>query len=372
MASKDVQDLKDRILAPRTGATPPTSDPFGLAYINLCLISYRAPSDIPNLVAKMAPLNPGGYWQCTWGPALDPDMGNLVFVAVYNYGPNLPPVMAATVIRGTDLSLSNFWGSLKEIWEDMDILFQSNPTAWPANNNVLVANGTLEALTNIQNMTSPVAGNPNQISLQQYLTHFLGNPANENPFLLVTGHSLGGCLTTVVAPWLQYVLPQAIIVPATFAAPTAGNAAFAQSFQSSFSYQLRYHNTLDIAPTAWSDLNSWTYIYDPACNTPISDPDWAIVQGWIYLMMSWPFEVSYAQPFPNVALKGACQYPPTYDWVDEAYYQHHATNYWILLGGGVLAPELLQTPHVLPRKRIRRSRAYAKLGPPKAIGEKRR
>jgi len=314
----------------------------------------------------MAPLNPGGSWQCTWGPALDAEFGNLVFVAVYNYGPNLPPVMAATVIRGTDISLYNFWGSLEQIWEDMDVLFQSN-LPWLNNNNVYVANGTLEALTNIQNMIS------GGVTLQQYLAQFLGAPANEKPLLPLTGHSLGGCLTTLAAPWLQYALKQAgittPIVPATFAAPTAGNAYFAQYFQSSFSYQLRYHNTLDIAPTAWSDLNSWTNIYVP-CGFPMPDLAWTVTQGWIDAM--WAFGVSYAQPFPNVALKGACQYPPSYDWYAEAYYQHHATNYWILLGGGVLAPELLQSPYVLPRKRISRSRMQAKLGSPKAGGEKSR
>jgi len=319
----------------------------------------------------MAPLNPGGYWQCRWGPALDPELGNLVFVAVYNYGPNLPPVMAATVIRGTDLSLYDFWGSLEQIWDDMDVLFQSNPT-WPTNTNVYVANGTLDALKNIQQMTSPVPGISNNISLQGYLTQFLKDPTNEKPLLLVTGHSLGGCLTTVVAPWLQYALKQAgittPIVPATFAAPTAGNASFAQYFQSCFSYQLRYHNTLDIAPTAWSDLSSWTNIYTNTCGFTLPDIAWIVVKGWIDAM--WAFGVSYAQPFPNVALKGACQYPPSSDWYAEAYYQHHATNYWILLGGGVLAPELLQSPYVLPRRRISRSRIVAKLGTPQGGADK--
>src|SRR5262249_3124439 len=135
--------------------------------------------------------------------------------------------------------------------------------------------------------------------------------------------------------------------------------------------QLRYHNTLDIAPTAWSDLNSWRNIYTDTCGIPLPDPAWLLVKGWIDAMW-WPFDVSYAQPFPNVALKGACQYPPSYDWVDEAYYQHHATNYWILLGGGVLAEELLQKPYALPRKRITRSRIQAKLGSPKAWVEKSR
>ena len=49
------------------------------------------------------PFSPGGKWQCTWGPATDPDDTNLVFVATYTDAPSVPPTCAIVVIRGTDV-----------------------------------------------------------------------------------------------------------------------------------------------------------------------------------------------------------------------------------------------------------------------------
>jgi len=70
------EPLKQALVQPPTGPT----DPFAVAYLQLCQISYAAnPATIPQAVAtQVTPLNPGGRWQCSWGPATDAEDTNLV------------------------------------------------------------------------------------------------------------------------------------------------------------------------------------------------------------------------------------------------------------------------------------------------------
>jgi hypothetical protein len=346
------QDLKKAA----SGAGP--ADPFAVSYLQLCQVSYMAPSAIPAAVAELQPLNAGGSWQCAWGPFQDQEEGNLVFVAVYNYGPGLP-VLAATVIRGTDIDIDDPWGIIEQIWEDLDVTSQVN-FPWANNNNVLVAQGSLDGLTLIQNLNS--GGQ----SLQNYLSTFLTDPANNQPVLIVTGHSLGGCLTTVVAPWLQSVVNEPgtfiPIVPATFAAPTAGNAAFAQYYDSCFSYAMRYYNSLDVVPLACANLSGMETIYGP-CNLTIPDAAYIALLGFEELMLL--AEVSYAQPFTNNApLTGQCN--TTSDWYDELFYQHHTTTYMSLLGGTSVTAGV-RMPFVARRRPARRSRLIARFGSTKSL-----
>ena len=125
---------------------------------------------------------------------------------------------------------------------------------------------------------------------------------------MVTGHSLGACLTTVVAPWLKYDLAgagvNAPIVPVTFAAPTAGNAAFASDFAAAFPYSLRYANSLDIVPRAWWDLDGLASIYNP-CGLDCPEVAYLAIESYEALM-DWT-GVSYQQPQAGTRLlDGAC------------------------------------------------------------------
>jgi len=202
---------------------------FAVSYCQLCEISYACPSNICSLVPNVKPLGQG-KWQCIWGPAWDTDDANLVFIA--SYIEDVIPVLAAVVIRGTDFDISDVWGMLIQAFEDLFIPIQSR-VPWLINSSALVADGTLDALWTIQNLNyQPPKGEATTIL--QFLTTYLSAPENQSPLLIITGHSLGGCLATLVAPWLQHSLSAANvrnpIVPTTFAAPTAGNAAFATYF----------------------------------------------------------------------------------------------------------------------------------------------
>lgn len=342
MATAD--QVKQAMGQPPAGPT----DIVAVAYLQLCQVSYLDPSLIWAKVAKLPPLDPTGSWQCVWGPAQNSDESNLVFVAAYFMTGGLSPTFVAVITRGTDVEVDDWWGIIEQIWEDLDVTSQV-ALPWAPNNPALIAGGTVDGLSDVQSLTS------RGVTLVQFLGSYLSAPANGNPVLVVTGHSLGGCLTSVIAPWLQTKLaglPNLHVVPATFAAPTAGNADFATYFQSSFGYSLRVFNSLDVAPFAWQNINAVDDIYTP-CNIEVPDLMYATAVGWNDLM--WLAGVSYAQPATNqVPLKGSCSRGT--DWYSEALYQHHPTTYMTLLGGTsvVSPPTLVSRPVSRSRSRLRK------------------
>jgi Lipase (class 3) len=102
------------------------------------------------------------------------------------------------------------------------------------------------------------------ISLLDFLRGVLAGSGTE---VIVTGHSLGGALVTVLAPWLYDQLPKAgrtrpvAVTPYTFAAPTAGNQAFVNYYTSLFANAYRCVNTLDIVAMAWANLATLLDMY---------------------------------------------------------------------------------------------------------------
>lgn len=344
-----VAPQKAAMLQPPAAGTSPFANPFNIAYLQLSQVSYSAdPSTIPSQVAQLPPLDPGGIWQCIWGPAQTSDESNLVFVASYQMSADVPPTFGAVVTRGTDFDIQDGWGIVVQIWEDLDVTKQV-PLPWDPSSSARIANGTAETLTDIQNLTS------NSQTLLQALTTFLTTPANDFPVLVVTGHSLGGCLTSVIAPWLQSALTGAVselhIVPATFAAPTAGNADFATYFQNTFSYSQRIYNTLDVIPLGWANLPSIDDIYD-SCGYAIPDGAYLAVAGFELAMEA--AKVTYAQPATNqLPLTGSCY--DASDWYDELFYQHHSTTYMTLLGGqSVIAPQPSAPTNTTPQSHLRK------------------
>ena len=319
------------------------TDPKVISYLQLCQLSYlRRPRHIRKAVAALPLLNSGGSWECVWGPAQSPDHANLAYVAVYYESPGAPE-FAAVAIRGTDVAV-DMWGFIVQLWEDLDVLDPQLFPWLPASCGALVAQGTLDGLSVIQQLTS--GGQ----RLLPFLTEFLGEPQNRQAQLVVTGHSLGGCLTTVVAPWLRESLSRQgidnAIVPVTFAAPTAGNPPFATCFFSSFPSSLRYFNSLDIVPFAWENLEGIKTIYDPY---GLPTPELVDIAIDVETDLMECCGITYGQPAQDCELPGhfvppSPQPPPS--WYDEAYTQHHTTTYMKLLGGKSVAAEW-------PRPRVR-------------------
>ena len=242
---------------PTANPTLQTADALTLATLALCTASYLPDiTAIPAAVAQTPPLAAGGQWQCIWGPVQDSDQSNLALVAGYFPGPNAAPQTICVTLRGTDFDITDIWGMLGQIWEDLDAS-DPQPMPWSLNDPARIASGTLDGLAIIQGLTA------NGQALGQFLTTFFSQPANANVTILITGHSLGGCLATIVATWIRVLLPnfRGAIQPITFAAPTAGNSEFATYYDELFPAARRFQNSLDVIPLAYYDLGAIDSIY---------------------------------------------------------------------------------------------------------------
>ena len=150
----------------------------------------------------------------------------------------------ALVIRG---SLINFtWGAFQNwIYQDLHVVSQKK---WEYTNDSSAAKlsqGTYDAWQNLCKMADKKTG--------QLLLPFLKTKLKDDLPLLITGHSLGGNLATVYASYLwqefKKISPKSSHFNViTFAAPAAGNAAFANDFNKKFPASIRVENSNDIVP----------------------------------------------------------------------------------------------------------------------------
>jgi triacylglycerol lipase len=286
--------------------------------MTLAAIAYAEPKDIQSylLPTTNPPNATHGDWVLVWGPAVTAiDAGNLMFIS-YNRSTN----QYAIAVRGTYpyFGLALF----VDLYEDLDV---SDPLPWqyPTIPGAVVAGGTIDGLNDV------VAFTADEVSFRAFVDSQIA-PSGADIF--VTGHSLGGALTTVLAPWLVYQLSQSnaknAVMPYTYAAPTAGNATFASFYTGLFKSSYRYYNTIDIVPKAWAELLSIKTLYHspgPAC-------PWEL-KGTIDLIADWlsSIKVSYTQP--NGAGESLPGVPsPTSDFFAEALDQHDHNYYLKLLG----------------------------------------
>jgi triacylglycerol lipase len=321
-------------------------DPLTLATLYLCNIAYTQDiTTIPALVLKTPVPMAGAQWRCMWGPTQDSDQSNLVFVAGFFPTPTQGPQSICVTIRGTDVDVDDIWGVFEQIWEDLDAAYQTRLPWAPPGDQSLIARGTLDGLQIIEGLTS------NGQSLANFLTQFYAVPTRQGVTAIVTGHSLGGCLATVVAPWMRAMLPSNVVIqPITFAAPTAGNNAFAQYYTTTFQTARRFENTLDIIPKAFQSLGDIDGIYG-------SYGLWApyfvefSIDGMIELMKL--TGASYVQPSRGQQiLPGAFLLNDRYDWYAQALHQHHLATYLSLLTGTAL-DEAALPKSTAPRTRPR-------------------
>ncbi|MBV9772558.1 MAG: lipase family protein [Gemmatimonadetes bacterium] len=219
----------------------------GEAYaMTLAAIAYC--SDIPTALQQNAPM---------WKPAWIPDQevnGNFAYVAYSGQ-------QYVVAIRGSVLSFS--WESFQDWFEqDFNVLYQSPWTYTDDANGAQTSRGAADGLSDLTSLVSTVGGK--QVRLLDFLMD--NAVANEIP-IAVTGHSLGGGLATVFAPWLQYQITTAGktvpgLVVMTFAAPAVGNQAFAQAYDAMFGANAwRFYNELDIVPMASASITDMANLY---------------------------------------------------------------------------------------------------------------
>lgn len=227
------------------------------AAMSLAAITYLSESDPSQQKSQMSaallalPTAAGGPWTLEWGPSNN--AGNLVFVAL-----NSSKNVYAVAVRGT--VEDDVTGFFTNILEDLDSL-SLVPWLYPQSvTGAQIASGTNIALAQVIAMTDPVT----DLGLLDYLRSVI---SGSNAQVIVTGHSLGGTLSSVVAPWIADQLPKAgntgtvAVTPYTFAAPSAGNQAFVDYYTKLFPNSYRGVNTFDLAPMAWTELASIQTMY---------------------------------------------------------------------------------------------------------------
>lgn len=120
-----------------------------------------------------------------------------------------------------------------------------------------IGQGSNDALNCVLNLVQTTNGETR--SLQEFIESL-----STDDELFVTGHSLGGNITSVLTPWIAFnvpafggsMLPLTYLPPnlcaMTFAAPTAGNLEFATFLNNNpISYQA-FFNSNDVVPNAWA------------------------------------------------------------------------------------------------------------------------
>jgi len=201
-------------------------------------------------------------WSVAWGPKLNADRSNMMYIA------GIPSAgQYAVAVRGTD------WSFLLDWLEDFASVLPLVPYPYLSGADARVAAGT-------------------DIGLQQLIQMAPASFLKEVPdgaTIFVTGHSLGGCLASAIAPYLAQALggPGALRVY-TFAAPSAGDAAFASAYNALFGptggppSAFRFFNTLDAVPNGWASLPTIETYYQPFPKCPQDIKDIiTLAQDWV-------------------------------------------------------------------------------------------
>jgi hypothetical protein len=201
-------------------------------------------------------------WRVIWGPGLSGDRANMLYAAGEPNGNQI-----AVAIRGTDWSFWLNWledfGSLLPL-----VPFTSVLPSVPAGNPQIAAGTNVGLRLLLGTEASTLDGD------QVDLATFLRGSGSEAE-IFVTGHSLGGCLASVLAPSLAQQLGSAKNFKVyTFAAPSAGNQDFASYYNRLFtdaaatSTAYRVFNDLDIVPESWASLPAIARKYTPSPPCP--------------------------------------------------------------------------------------------------------
>ncbi|MFI2184528.1 IPT/TIG domain-containing protein [Streptomyces sioyaensis] len=223
-----------------TGATPRPSGETPEQQTERIITGIDTQLNDPSLATQ-------GAWQLVW-LALSEANANMAYIARSTNGSN----EFAVVARGTDADLT-------DILEDLDVgtvvPFPESGSPKP----VAVSKGAMDAFTRVVNARSIASPSPNVTLVQALAAALKSAPSSPQPTVYLTGHSLGGCIATMLAPYLQAQTwthqPKFAVI--TYAAPTAGTQSFVDYFDSvPWVIDERQNNAYDLVPRAWADLDT--------------------------------------------------------------------------------------------------------------------
>lgn len=333
-----------------------TTDYYALGYLALCMVAYldegAEPGVIEAAIAKEVPSlgqigGVPGTWTLDWGPAITTNLlswrANLMYAASYRDPASTLPIFSAVVIRGTDLS-AGFLGVLTQLKEDVEpgcqLLWPSEAgacadAAQSTSATPYVARGTFTGFNDLIGLRGVNHATQATQTVGEFLAGFLpayADGAAPLP-LVVTGHSLGGCQTS---PMALYVNGQAsaqsgvTVVPNSFAAPTAGNRAFANLYLTTLPHARRWFNTFDLVPMAYDALDTMRQLWSQgpySCGVPL--PFWAPPVLDILKLDVDGLQYAHEGGTANRQLNGACGTTSgaKFPWGAQLEYQHTLTTY---------------------------------------------
>lgn len=266
-------------------------------------------------------------WRVVWGPANHG--GNLAYVVRDTTNKTL-----AVVLRGSDFDF------VTNYIEDVNFR-QRQPALFPSNSKAKVSVGIHLALKHVTEMKGDVRGAArssarSSAGTQSLLDEFVVEQVSSGAVneVWVTGHSLGGGLTTVVLPWLKHALAECkdcngvTLNGYSFAGQTAGNPAFADEFSAAFPNFCRVVNPLDVVPQGYSSL-AGIIEHDIPTDVPFLDPPIGeVILGLdaALLLKGW----KYDQVENEMVLCGVRLTEGT--WLEQVASQHNHNCYLEMLG----------------------------------------
>lgn len=315
------------------------ADPNAGLAMTLAAIAYCI--DPGTALAQSAP-----GWSLAWQADAEIN-GNIAYIA---YNGSSQYVVA---IRGSLLNFS--WAAFDDwFYEDFNVFEQVAWTFPSSSQNPMISKGSSDGLDDLIGLVETNQQTGEKITMYDFLVK---NAIPSGASIGVVGHSLGGNLATVYAPWLLYQLQQAkLTVPQlfpvlTFAAPTAGNKPFADAYDNSFPNSWRYYNVIDIVPMASNSIRSAESLYSPspeAGSITVTYDDITVSLADAFGLIADAIDVSeiahgsyYTQTnqtrgsVPLNASNMLCiltSTDPLEQWFEQAGCQHGGVNYLELLG----------------------------------------
>ncbi|MDT0459388.1 IPT/TIG domain-containing protein [Streptomyces sp. DSM 41527] len=223
-----------------TGATPRPSGETLEQQTKRIITGIDAQLSDPSLATQ-------DEWELVW-LALSEANANMAYLVRSTNGSN----EFAVVARGTDAD----W---IDILEDLEVgtvaPFPESGSPKP----IYVSKGAKDAFTRVVTARSIASPSPNVTLAQALAVALKAAPSSPQPTVYLTGHSLGGCIASMLAPYLQAQTwpKQPKFAVMTYAAPTAGVQSFVDYFDSiPWVIDERQNNAYDLVPHAWADLDT--------------------------------------------------------------------------------------------------------------------